>query len=191
MHIVSRKMKRALMILLFVSPVFVLYTAFTIFPGILSIIASFTEWRGSNILQMKFTGLTNYLRILRDPTYMVALRNTFLFPLFTLTAQFALAFILAVLLQKDNRVSGFFRGIFFLPQVLSLVIVGLLFSFFLSPSMGLITQFLDRIGVSLAKPLLLDKRVAIWLLILVQSYCIIILNPELFIEFSFQITSSF
>lgn len=170
MNPLSQRKKRMLAILFFISPMFLIYTVFAIIPGLFSVYAGFTEWRGSNILQLKFTGLTNYVRILQDRTYAVALRNTLLFLVFTLTAQFGLAFILAVLLQKDNRVSGFFRGLFFLPQVLSLVVVGLLFSFFLSPSMGLITQFLDKIGVELAKPLLLDKRVAIWLLIFVRSW---------------------
>jgi len=62
------------------------------------------------------------------------------------------------------------RGVFFAPQVLSLIIVGLLLTFFLSPSMGLVVLFLEKIGVRLAKPLLGDKHTAIYVLILVNVW---------------------
>lgn len=166
----NQKTRTKLIAFSFIFPMFVFYTVFLIMPTIASIILSFTEWRGISLFQIKFIGLNNYRELFKDPIFWIALRNTFLFVLFALTFQYALAFILAILLQQDNRISGFFRAVFFAPQVLSLIIVGLLFIFFLSPSMGLVTVFLEKIGVRLAKPLLADKRVAIYILILVRTW---------------------
>jgi len=167
---ISRKRKTKFIIFLFIFPMFVTYTVFLILPAIVSVILSFTEWAGINISQIKFTGFSNYVELFKDRIYWLALKNTFLFVIFALTVQYILAFILAILLQQNNKVSGFFRAVFFAPQVLSLIIVGLLFTFFLSPSMGLVTLFLEKIGVRLAKPLLVDKRIAIYLLTLVWTW---------------------
>lgn len=168
---ISRRKRTKLIIFLFIFPMFATYTLFTIFPAILSMVLGFTEWNGINISQIKFIGLGNYVELFtKDRIYWIALRNTLLFVTFALTVQYILAFILAILLQQDNRISGFFRGVFFAPQVLSLIIVGLLLTFFLSPSMGLVVLFLEKIGVRLAKPLLGDKHTAIYVLILVNVW---------------------
>lgn len=167
---ISRKTRAKLNVFLFIFPMFVCYTVFLIMPAIASMILSFTAWRGINIFQIKFIGLNNYEELFKDPIFWIALRNTLLFVVFALTVQYALAFILAILLQQDNRISGFFRAVFFAPQVLSLIIVGLLFVFFLSPSMGLVTLFLEKIGVRSTKPLLADKRIAIYILTLVRTW---------------------
>lgn len=167
---ISQKTRTKLVVFSFIFPMFVCYTVFLIMPAIASIILSFTEWKGINLSQIKFIGLNNYGELFKDPIFWIALRNTLLFVMFALTVQYALAFILAILLQQDNRISGFFRAVFFAPQVLSLIIVGLLFVFFLSPSMGLVTLFLEKIGVRFAKPLLADKRLAIYILTLVRTW---------------------
>lgn len=167
----SRRKKTRLIIFLFVSPMFVAYTLFTIIPAVSSMVLSFTKWNGINISQIRFVGLSNYVELFtKDRVYWIAVRNTLLFVTFALTVQYILAFILAILLQQDNRISAFFRAVFFAPQVLSLIIVGLLFTFFLSPSMGLVTLFSERIGAGLAKPLLGDKHTAIYVLILVNIW---------------------
>jgi len=149
---------------------FATYTLFEIIPAIISIMLSFTEWNGINISQIRFIGFGNYVKLFKDPVFWVTLRNTLLFVLFALTVQYILAFILAVLLYKESKISGFFRTIFFSPQVLSLIVIGLLFTFFLSPSMGLVNLLLEKIGIKLAKPLLANKKLAIYILILVRTW---------------------
>jgi len=168
---ISRKKRTKLSIFFFIFPMFITYTVFAIIPAVVSMALSFTKWNGINISQIKFVGFGNYMELFtKDPLYWIALRNTLLFVIFALTVQYILAFILAILLQQNNIISGFFRAVFFAPQVLSLIIVGLLFTFFLSPSMGLVVRFLEEIGVRLSKPLLADKRMAIYVLILVNIW---------------------
>ncbi len=133
--------------LVLIAPALFFYTVFLIVPMLSTIIISFTEWSGLNFATIKFNGLDNFAQMVNDQFFWTALGNTFLFVIFVLTIEFALALLTAVLLDSNLRFAELFRGIFFVPSVLSLTVIGLLFGFILDPTIGILDLFLKSIGV--------------------------------------------
>lgn len=130
-----------------VMPALFFYTLFLIVPMLGTVVISFTEWSGINFATARFNGLDNFSRMLGDQFFWKALRNTFYFAFFTLTLEFGLALLTAILLESNVRFAEVFRGIFFVPSVLSLTVIGLLFSFILDPTLGILDRFLRAVGL--------------------------------------------
>lgn len=143
----STKEKHSVFAILMLTPALIFYTVFLILPMLATVVISFTEWTGINFATIRFNGLDNYRRMLEDQFFWTALENTLTFVVFVLTIEFGLALLTALLLESDIRFAGIFRAIFFVPSVLSLTVIGLLFSFILDPTMGILDIFLRRIGV--------------------------------------------
>lgn len=131
-----------------VAPALFFYTVFLILPMLGTIVISFTEWTGINFATMRFNGLENFRIMIHDPFFWTALRNTFLFVGFSLTLELGLSLIVALLIESGIRHSGWFRGIYFVPSVLSLVVIGLLFSFILDPTIGIVDILLREVGLN-------------------------------------------
>lgn len=134
--------------LLLLAPARFFYVVFLIIPMLSTVVISFTEWTGINFATIRFNGIDNFTRMAADPFFWTALRNTFTFVVFALTIELGLALMTALLLESDMRFAELFRGIFFVPSVLSLTVIGLLFSFILDPTIGILDIFLRSIGVS-------------------------------------------
>lgn len=133
--------------LLMMAPALFFYTIFLIIPMLATVAISFTEWSGINFATIRFNGLDNFVQMANDPFFWTALRNTFTFVFFALTVEFGLALITAILLESNMRFAELFRGVYFVPSVLSLTVIGLLFGFILDPTIGLVDPFLKSIGL--------------------------------------------
>lgn len=107
------------------SPALVLGFAFIIVPFVLAILLSFTDQRlvPNPNLPTRFIGATNYLRLAADPAFLQSFWNTFLFALLVVPFQTAIALALAVLINSQIPARNVFRGIFFLPTVVTVVVV--------------------------------------------------------------------
>lgn len=143
----------------------VLYAVFVLFPYGRAVYVSMTSWRGVSA-NMPFVGLDNYTRLLQNTRFMDALlRNgqlLIVLPLFTILISLAFA---ALFTQGGSGIkgSGFYRVVFFFPQVISAVIVGMLFSYVYNPTYGLLNAFLRVIGLdSLTRPWLGDASTVLW-----------------------------
>lgn len=143
----SPKRRNSSFALLLVAPALFFYTLFLILPMLGTVVISFTEWSGINFATIRFNGLDNFSRMLGDQFFWKALRNTFYFAFFTLTFEFGLALLTAILVESNMRFAELFRGIFFVPSVLSLTVIGLLFSFILDPTLGILDRFLRSAGL--------------------------------------------
>lgn len=138
----------------FLAPALILFSAFTIYPIIASLILSFQTLNAGVYV---FIGLENYIRLLNDTVFHQALWNTFIIFITQVPIMLMLGLILANALNSQLlKFRGFFRVGFFLPAVTSLVAYSILFSIMLQDS-GLINQILDYIGIGpinwLASPL--------------------------------------
>ena len=121
----------------FVSPFYLIFLAFGLLPIVFSLGVSLYDWRGTT--PGAFVGLTNYQVLLRDPAFYTALRNTVFVWLGSVPPMILLALVFAVLLNSQRvRFRGFFRTVYFLPVVTSLVITGLIFNFLFNPTFGLV-----------------------------------------------------
>ncbi|WP_018547216.1 carbohydrate ABC transporter permease [Streptomyces sp. LaPpAH-108] len=151
-----------------------LYALFVVWPFIQSIYYTFTDWTGLSP-EFKTVGFDNYQRMLHDDIFWKSLWHSLLFalvlPLVTLGMALFFAFMINVGGRRRRggpaisgvRGSGFYKIVYFFPQVLSIAIVALLFTFAYNPDTGMINSFLRDIGLGSLQPLWLgDPSLALW-----------------------------
>lgn len=124
----SRVWKRHAMLLVFVLPALVFYIAFTLAPAFGGMWYSLTDWNGLNP-SYGFVGLSNYIEAMGDRYFLKSLWFTVKFVLYMLVLQNLLAILLAVLVESLGRGKVWFRTIFFMPNMLSLIIGGFMWMF--------------------------------------------------------------
>ena len=129
-------------------------------PGVLGIGYSFTDWNNFTN-EINFVGLKNYQQIFQgNSEYVGYIFNTVMFTIVTTAAKTIVGLALALLLtQKFIKCKNFQRMIIFSPQVMSYLVVGLVFKSMLHPSTGFLNNFLRSIGLEvLAKNWLTDLK---------------------------------
>jgi multiple sugar transport system permease protein len=119
-------MKQKTTTTIFLSPWILTLLFFWLFPLIYSLILSFSEY---NVLSGKshFVGISNYLELLKDQDFWIALKNTSFFVVGTIPFTTILALILAILVNQRIPLKGLFRAGFFVPSITSLVVIALIF----------------------------------------------------------------
>ncbi|MBL7074812.1 sugar ABC transporter permease [candidate division KSB1 bacterium] len=130
---------------LFVSPYIIFFLLFTAYPLIFSFVLIFHKW---NIIgPMRWVGLDNFITLIHDALFWKSLANTFIFLVIHIPLQIVLALIAAEMLNQKMRLRVFFRGAFFLPVVISGVVVTILWQQFYSTDTGLFNALLTHIGL--------------------------------------------
>jgi raffinose/stachyose/melibiose transport system permease protein len=129
---VARRIQDNLTIVLFLLPALVLFLIFVIYPIFQSIYYSLFNWKGFGPA-VDFVGLKNFVNILSDKVFLLALRNVLFIIVFSLVIQLPLSLALAVLVGRDLPGRVIFRTIFFLPYVLSEVIAAIMWLFLFNP----------------------------------------------------------
>ncbi len=114
---------------LFAAPSVFFITLFVGIPFLMCIYNSFRKWNGIS-KHTSFTGLKNYIKLLTDdPSFVHALAFTFLYAFFVVIFINALAILLALLLERDIKAKGAFRMAFYIPNIISLIIIGFIWKF--------------------------------------------------------------
>lgn len=132
---------------LFISPFYILFAIFGMFPLLFSLFLSLNDWKG--VGQPKFVGLANFERMLRDTVFWESFVNgVYLFFLYVPLMLF-LALVLAVVLNSP-RIRGFrlFRTIIFMPFITNMVAAGFAFRILLTTNNGLINLILGVFGIA-------------------------------------------
>jgi multiple sugar transport system permease protein len=132
--------------ILMLLPAAVLMLTFLIIPIILTFILAFTNARLISPQPARFIGFENFIRLFGSDTFWASLRNTVIFAIVIVPIQSALALCLAVLINVKMRGVNFFRTIYFLPVVTSIVVVSILWLFLYQPN-GLINAALAKVGI--------------------------------------------
>ena len=149
-----------------------LYGAFVLVPAVLGFGFSFTDWNQYSS-DVHWVGLDNFAAIF-DPTsnYLSAIQNTVIFTIATIALKTVIALALAILLTSGvKKLSYFYRALIFLPAVLPVLIVGVIFQSVLNPDTGLLNSTLRLIGLGgLAQQWLTDTSLAIWSVIGVDTW---------------------
>ncbi|HET7027733.1 MAG TPA: sugar ABC transporter permease [Candidatus Limnocylindrales bacterium] len=130
---------------LFLLPWIIGFVIFTAGPMIASLVFSFTNLglRPS----FDFVGTVNYERLLADPRVGLALANTAFFTVLHVPLAMGFALLLALMLLRVGRASGFFRTVFYLPTITPTVAIGALWLLLLNGQVGLINAFLGVFGI--------------------------------------------
>ena len=119
--------------MLMVTPAVVLLVVFFFVPVLLCFILAFTNARLISPEPARFNGLDNFTRLFSDPLFWTSLRNTFYFAVVVVPLQSAFALMLALLINVKVRGTNFFRTIYFIPVVTSIVVVSILWRFMYQP----------------------------------------------------------
>jgi raffinose/stachyose/melibiose transport system permease protein len=158
--------------LYFVIPALTLYIVFFIIPNLSGIGLSFTDWN-SYRSEINFTGLENIETIFSpDEAYLNYFSNTFVFTISTSVLKLVLGLALALMLNQGiKRFVHLYRTLVYLPAVLPTLVVALIFRSILNPSTGLLNTFLRSVGAdALARPWLVDPRIALWSVVGVDTW---------------------
>lgn len=135
---------------LFISPFFITFLVFGLYPLIWAFQLSFSQWRGFG--PMQWVGLENYQAMLKDPYLIQSLVNTLELAYILLPTGIFIAIAFAVILNNKNLTGrGFFRTIYFIPFVTSSVIVAIIFTQLFDDSMGWVNYLLQSSGLQSVK----------------------------------------
>jgi len=166
------KVRRATYPFYFVLGALLLYIVFFIVPGLMGIYLSFTDWN-SYSPDIHFVGLENFRTIFSSSdNYLRAIVNTIIFTVATIALKTVLGLALALLLNDAIRgVAHLHRAILFLPAILPMLVVGLVFKSILNPADGILNELLRLIGLgAFAKPWLVSLPTALPSIIAVDTW---------------------
>jgi raffinose/stachyose/melibiose transport system permease protein len=134
----------------FASGALLLYLLFSVLPSLMGFYYAFTDWN-SYSSEVNFVGLQNFRLIFTSgvgQNYMHFVRNTIIFTVATILFKTVFALALAVLLTNGiRRLAYFHRVVMYLPAVLPMLVVSLVFKSILNPASGLLNEFLRSIGL--------------------------------------------
>ena len=168
--------------LVFLLPALIMFLVYVIYPILQSIRISFYDWDGLG--EMTYIGLENYYELFDSEEFWTAIKNNVLWLVFYMLSPVAGLFIALYLNQKVFGIR-LIKSLFFFPFVVSLVVVGLVFSWFYDPSFGLLAK-ITGVGI----PILSDERFVTYGIIFAglwpqTAYCMILyltglnnVNPE-------------
>ncbi len=147
----------------FVAPAFALFAVFFLVPFIQSILLSFTDWDGVQQVRTS-VGAANYLRLAQDPLMWRSLLHNLVWVVIGTCAPVLIGLLLAVLVWSGTtRGRTLFRTAYFMPVVLSPVVVGIIWGWIYSPLFGILNRGLVAIGLgSLARGWLGDPSWALF-----------------------------
>ena len=152
-----------LFICISVLPAVILTLMFTIWPTVQALYLSFTNATSLG-LNNKFVWLDNYIYMFHDKSFIQALKNTAklmaVVPVITIFCSRVLAFVLNQCKLKERVL---YRTIFYFPNIVSLTVVGIIWSFVFHPNVGIINKILGAVGLeSLQRSWLGDSKTALW-----------------------------
>jgi len=150
----------SLYFLWFVVPGVALYAAFVLWPLVSAFGASFTNENFYRVTT-SFIGLQNYGRLFSDPAFLQTLRNTVILTLIGVVVPNAIGLAIALLLDRVGWVFNAMRAVFFVPVVLSSVVVSVIWQQMLKDD-GLVNSTLESLGVSTPPGWLSDPAIAIY-----------------------------
>ncbi len=129
---------------LFLIPSFLGILLFMVYPIFESLRLSFYQ---SNGTIEKFIGISNFKNVLSSGPFWNSVWNTFFIGIFQVIITIPLGFIFASLINSTKRWQNFFKVIYFLPNVTSIVAAAMIFAFVLHPEMGIANYVLDTLGL--------------------------------------------
>lgn len=132
--------------LLFVAPAMALFAVFVLYPLVYNFQASFLSWDGINVGHS--VGLGNYRElILDDPVFRRILKNSVLWILLTIFPQMGIGFLLALMVSQRLRGTNAYRAIFYLPAIVSPIVVGTIWTKIYDPAIGLFGAIYASTGI--------------------------------------------
>jgi len=132
---------------LFISPFYILFLIFGVYPVLFSLYLSFTEWKGLG--PIKFVGLKNFEVLLKDKVFWQSMTNGIILFFLYVPLMTFMALLLAVILNsKRLRGFRFFRTLIFIPYIMNIVAAGFTFRLMLNQKYGLVNAMLGIFNIA-------------------------------------------
>ncbi len=134
---------------LMILPFVVVFLIFSVYPVLRTLQLSFTDYRGYG--ELNFKGIDNYLRVFKDKYFWQALGHTINIWVPNIVLQLGLAFLLTIVfsdMKYKIKGLGFFRAVYYLPNIIAATSVAFLFKTLLDWRFGTINQMLSKVGVT-------------------------------------------
>jgi multiple sugar transport system permease protein len=159
----------------FLAPAMILFSIFVLWPIAQSIWISFHEWSGFG--EMTWVGLENYRDLFGDSDFRISLANNVRWLVLMLLAPVG-GLAIALFLNQTVRGIRLVKSLFFFPFVINLVVIGLIFSWFYNPDLGLLAAIFRNFGMK-PIPVLADENLATYGIIVAAlwpqtAYCMIL-----------------
>lgn len=171
--IIKNKQKIKTIIALAVSllPAIGLYLFFVIYPAFNVFKTSLYKWSGLSP-NKTFVGFDNFVNLFKDPKFILAFKNTmFILLVCTIITMFVSLFFAAALTQSKLKEKNFYRVLFFFPNVLSIVVIGVLFKNIYEPNTGILNSFLRGIGLDeIAHAWLGNPKTVLWAIVVAMIW---------------------
>ena len=131
---------------IFLAPFFIVFLIFGLYPILYTLYLSFTRYDGFSDAQ--FIGLANYARVVSDPQFYIALKNTLIMWIMAVIPQMIFAFLLAAIFHyAPVKGKALFRAVYYVPRLVTAVSIAALVRQFLSFPSGMVNQLLLRFDV--------------------------------------------
>jgi len=160
-------------------PALLLYGIFLLFPIFQSFYMSFFSWKGIAKIPMVFVGLTNYAKTFSSPRFWISIINTGWFIVGGFLVLMPLSFFLALVITSKLRCIRFFKTAYFLPVVLPITAISLIWTYLLYPNGGLVNSLMEMMGLKGAN-WLGNPDIAIFIVVLVNEWVYAGLNMLIF-----------
>lgn len=131
-------------LVLFLAVPLVIYAIWVWGPALATIAISFTRW--DNVSAPQWLGAQNYTRLLQDPLFKQSLINNFIWLVVFITIPTTAGLALAIVLDRRLKFTRLYQSAIYLPMVLSLPVIGLMFTWFFKPDDGLVNTLLGLIS---------------------------------------------
>ena len=139
----TRNQRRTLTFYTLVSPWVIGFIFLSVFPLVVGLVTSFSNYDGLNLETVKFVGLRNYARAFEDPEVSFSLGRTVLWGLLNLPTWLILSFLLAIILNQDVKGRGIFRTIFYLPSLIPITAAVTAWRIILERNFGMLNNFIS------------------------------------------------
>lgn len=141
----AKRLRRALIGYGFMLPALLLIGLFTLLPFVQGVVLSFQSWDG--VGATAFVGLNNYQRVFADNIFWASMVNVAKFGLIGFLLGNALSLALAVAVNANPIGRTFYRIVYYLPGVFSVVVIGMMFQWILQPTVGILNRALGSLGL--------------------------------------------
>lgn len=157
---------------LYLAPTFLMLLLFVYYPIGVNFGYSFFEFNSFNPEKI-FVSFENYIELFRDPIFYTSLKNNLMYVAISFIFQVLGGLVLAAILEDVifRKVAPFLRTIYFIPVLISMAVIGILFTYIYNPQIGLLNGFLELIGLgNLATGWLGNTNTAIFAVIFVSQW---------------------
>lgn len=120
-------------------PAIIFFVMFTYYPFIKTVYSSFFVVNSMGVIR-RFTGFTNYLKVLQSPSFGTAIRNTFIYVILAAPISIVIALVLALIANKPRKMSPLYETMFAVTMAMSMSVSAMIFKLAYNPTIGILNQ---------------------------------------------------